>query len=369
PKGAVATAIDTINQLNKPVFAVDIPSGVDVDSGRIPGMAVKATRTITFGLPKPGLLIFPGAEFTGDLIVKSIGFPKQLLESDVLTTHYLSASEISSLLPKRPVTAHKGTTGQVLIIGGSPGMTGALALATLGALRTGAGLVFAGLRPELPFPEKAPEVIVKAWPVFNRQWNLYRVIVFGPGLSTDDDGRAVLGELLSQSGTPLVIDADGLNLLADNLALLKPNTPKPPVILTPHPGEMSRLTGIPTAELQNNRLEIAKSFAGEWGVTLVLKGARTIIAAPDGRIYINSTGNAGMATAGMGDVLAGIIGSLLAQGLDPITAGVTGTYLHGLAGDLAAAELGPAGIIASDLLARIPVAIQKLTDGLVERLL
>jgi NAD(P)H-hydrate epimerase len=364
PVGAVATAIEAINRLGKPVFAVDVASGINVNSGAVPGTAVKATRTITFGLPKPGLLVFPGAEFTGELIVKSIGFPRQLLESETLTIHSLSASEIGSLLPKRPATAHKGSTGQVLVIGGSPGMTGALAMTTLAALRTGAGLVFAGLRPDLPFPEKTPEVIVKLWPALKGSWNQYRAIVFGPGLSTADDGRAVLTELLSQTETPLVIDADGLNLLADNLSLLKKNSPKPPVILTPHPGEMSRLCGIPTPDLQNNRLETAKTFAGEWGVTLVLKGARTVIAAPDGRTYINSTGNPGMASAGMGDVLAGVIGSLIAQGLDPTTAGVTGTYLHGWAGDLAAAELGPAGIIASDLLARIPMAIRELTRGL-----
>ncbi|MCL6589924.1 MAG: NAD(P)H-hydrate dehydratase [Firmicutes bacterium] len=361
PKGAVAAAIEIINRLNKPVFAVDVPSGVDVDNGAVPGTAVKATRTITFGLPKPGLLIFPGAEFTGELIVKSIGFPKQLLESDALSIHFLTASEIRTLLPKRPVTAHKGTTGQVLVIGGSPGMTGALALATLGALRTGAGLVFAGVRPDLPFPEKAPEVIVKYWPSLIGQWDRYRAIVFGPGLSTAGDGRVILADLLSQKENPVVIDADGLNLLAEDLSLLKGNISKPPVVLTPHPGEMSRLTGIPVSDLQNNRLEIAKSFAVKWGVTLVLKGARTVIAASDGRTYINSTGNSGMATAGMGDVLAGIIGSLIAQGRDPVSAAAAGTYLHGLAGDRAAAELGSAGIIASDLLARIPMAIRELS--------
>jgi hydroxyethylthiazole kinase-like uncharacterized protein yjeF len=366
PSGVIAAAIEAINNSQKPVFAVDLPSGIDVNTGQVEGAAIKATKTITFGLPKPGLLIFPGADMTGELIVRKIGFPPQLLKDQAITVNCLTLSEARALLPRRGQAAHKGTTGHVLAVGGSPGMTGALALTSLGALRSGCGLVTAGLRPGLTFSEKPLEVMADCWPDLTVKLADYSSIVFGPGLTTREDGGVFLSDLIQKTEIPLVIDADGLNIVAQNQRFLqsfsRPDIGKR-IILTPHPGEMSRLTGISIPAIQADRLGMARRFAVEWGVTLVLKGARTIIAASDGQAYINPTGNPGMATAGMGDLLAGVIAGFIAQGLPVMEAGVIGVYVHGLAGDLAAQKSGPAGIIAGDLLYEIPVAMNLLRNS------
>ncbi len=358
PSGVIAAAIQAINKSGKPVISVDTPSGINVDTGQVEGLAVKASRTVTFGLPKPGLLIYPGAGYTGELVISNIGFPRELLQNPSLEINYLTPEEVGALLPHRQQTDHKGSTGHVLVVGGSPGMTGALALSCLGALRAGCGLVTAGLRPNLFFPEKPLEVMSGFWPDLINKLSGYSSIVFGPGLTTGVDGRTIFSELQKQTDIPWVIDADGLNLIAADKSLWR--SISGPVILTPHPGEMSRLTGISIADIQKDRLGIARRFAMEWGVTVVLKGARTIIAGPDGRIYINLTGNPGMATAGMGDLLAGMIGGLISQGMPVMEAGIIGTYLHGMAGDLAAHNTNSPGIIASDLLQEIPAARRRL---------
>lgn len=363
PAGVIAEAIEAINQSQRPVFAVDIPSGIQVDSGQVDGVAVRAVRTVTFGLPKPGLLIFPGADLAGELVVKPIGFPPALLNGKSMMVNCLTMAEAGTMLPRRNPTAHKGTTGHVLAIGGSQGMTGALCLSCLGALRAGCGLVTAGLRSGLSFPEKPWEVMAAGWPDLTGKLADYSCIIFGPGLTTHPDGEVFLNDLLAQTKVPLVIDADGLNIIARNQRFLRTFSQSDTgrrIILTPHPGEMSRLTGIPVPEIQADRLNIARRFAAEWGVTVALKGASTIIAAADGPAYINPTGNSGMATAGMGDLLAGIIAGFIAQGLGVLEAGVIGVYVHGLAGDLAARKSDPAGIIASDLLPEIPAAMKLL---------
>jgi ADP-dependent NAD(P)H-hydrate dehydratase / NAD(P)H-hydrate epimerase len=358
PSGLVAEMIDAINNSGKPVVAVDLPSGISVDDGQVNDIAIKADFTVTFGLPKPGLLCYPGAEYAGELIVKQIGFPKQLLEDQTINLNLLTGPEISQILPKRPYTAHKGTNGNLLVIGGSAGMTGAVALASMAGLRIGCGLVTAGVRLDLEFSEKPAEVIVMHWPELIRCWDHFQSFVFGPGLSVIEDGASLLFELVEHIKAPLVIDADGLNLLAINPKLYKDF--KQPIVLTPHPGEMSRLTGMTVTEIQADRIGVARRYAAEWQVTIVLKGARTIIAAPDGRTFINPTGNPGMATAGTGDVLAGMIGGLIAQGLDVNDAAIAGVYLHGLAGDIVASSLGLVGMTASDVIAAIPNATKKV---------
>jgi hydroxyethylthiazole kinase-like uncharacterized protein yjeF len=358
PKDPLASIIQAVNHSGKPVVAVDIPSGVAVDSGQAGDTVIKAVLTVTFGLPKPGLLCYPGAEYAGELIVKQVGFPLRLLEDETIAINLTTGPDIRRLLPKRPWTAHKGTNGHLLVIGGSPGMTGAVALASSAALRAGCGLVTAGLRADLAFLEKPAEVIVTPWPELIHRWEDFRAIVFGPGLSKREDGELLLVELLQRSKAPSVIDADGLNILAANPKLFKEF--KQPAVLTPHPGEMARLTGLTVPEIQADRIGLARRYAAEWRVTIALKGARTIIAAPDGRIFINPTGNPGMATAGTGDVLAGMIGGFIAQGLEVTAAAVAGVYLHGLAGDLAALQFGPVGVIAGDLIADIPIAIKKV---------
>lgn len=365
PRGVIAAAIEAVNHTRKPVFSMDLPSGINIDNGQVEGVAIKATRTITFGLPKPGLLIFPGAGLAGELVVRPIGFPTPLLKDEAITVNCLTTVEAGALLPRRSQTTHKGTTGHVLAVGGSQGMTGALALTCLGALRAGCGLVTAGLRPGLNFIEKPWEVMAGIWPELMPKLADYSSIIFGPGLTTNQDGEAFLNDLISQTEAPLVIDADGLNIIARNQTILQSfsrlGTGKR-IILTPHPGEMSRLTGISVPMIQADRLNIVRRFAAEWGVTVVLKGARTIISASDGQTYINPTGNPGMATAGMGDLLAGIIAGFIAQGLPVMEAGVVGVYVHGLAGDLTAKKSGFSGIIAGDLLTEIPAAMKMLKD-------
>ncbi len=359
-QGSIAGAAARIAELDRPVVAVDAPTGVAMDSGQLSEPAVRADLTVTFGLPKPGLLIFPGAACAGSLIIAEIGFPEPLLTEDSLTTHWMTAADLRPWLPRRSGDAHKGSTGHVLIAGGSAGMTGAVAIAALGALRSGGGLATVALRPGTPFTEKPPETTVVDWDTLPGKLDAYRGIVVGPGMSTAQDGRELLRQLLAAAGVPLVLDADALNLIAAEPALLR--LAKAPLILTPHPGEMARLTGLSVAAIQADRLESARRFAAEWGAIVVLKGARTVTALPTGACYINSTGNPGMATAGMGDALAGLIAGLLAQRLAPWQAAVTGVYLHGLAGDLAAGRIGPAGILASDLVREIPAALKALHD-------
>lgn len=358
PSGAPAAIISRINDAGRPVISIDIPSGVNVDNGQISGVVIKASVTVTFGLPKPGLLVFPGAEMCGELVIAPIGFPRKLLESSSLKINWPSEQEIRQLLPKRPPTAHKGLTGHVLVVGGARGMTGAVALCSLGALRAGAGLVTAGIPEPNHFPEKPAEVMSLAWDQALTYLERVDAVVFGPGASLQDNSRDLLRGLLKNCSVPLVIDADGLNLLASET--LDWTDLRAPLVLTPHPGEMSRLSGLSIAEIQENRIDVARNFAKKFGVTLVLKGARSIIADRNENIFINPTGNPGMATAGMGDALAGIIGGLLAQGMEPTEAVLAGTYLHGLAGDLAVKKYGPAGIIASDLLNEYPIAFKKV---------
>jgi len=352
--GELATVIEAMNRSGLPVVAVDIPSGVEADTGKVNGPAVRAVLTVTFGLLKVGLLVYPGREYAGEVICDDIGLPSSLLEG---SGHFytLNDEEILCGLPVRRPEAHKGNAGHLLVIGGSPGMTGAPVLAGLAALRSGAGLVTLGLRDGLPLPEKPPELMVKPWSRLD--FSAYQAIVVGPGLSLEADGAELVRAILQVPGIPRVLDADALNLLAtieDWWGLAQG-----PLILTPHPGEMARLTGLTSRDVQAGRIALARTEAERWGVTLVLKGAATLVAAQGEATYINQTGNPALATGGTGDVLAGMIGGFLAQGLAPLAAAVTGVYLHGKAGDLAAAEIGDTGVIAGDLLSRIPRVMKR----------
>lgn len=361
PRGSIGEAIHFMNDAGIPILAADLPSGVEPDTGQISGRAIRAAVTVTFGLPQPGLLCYPGAEHVGKLQVGPIGFPAALLDNPELKMNYLTPGEVLTYLPRRGMTAHKGSTGHATVLGGSAGMTGAVAMAALGALRSGCGLVTAGLRPDGAFPEKPMEVMVKSWNQVAGSWNQFDSIIFGPGLNQAPDGLVLLTEMLNKAGIPMVIDADGLNHLAQNHALLGKLNPN--IVLTPHPGEMARLTGLSVASIQADRLGIAEKYAASWNAVVVLKGARTVIAAPNGEIFINMTGNPGMATAGMGDVLAGVIGGLMAQGAAPFEAAVAGAYLHGLAGDLAVSRRGRYGILAGDVIEMIPETYEVLQNG------
>jgi NAD(P)H-hydrate epimerase len=348
--GEMAAVIDTLNQVALPVVAVDLPSGVEADTGRVEGPAVRASLTVTFGLPKVGLLVYPGREYAGEVVVDRIGFPPPLLEATKSLYYTFDRAELQPLLPQRPPEAHKGSQGHLLVVGGAPGMTGAPVLAGLAGLRSGAGLVTIGLRDGLVLSEKPLELLVKPWSEL--KWDTYDAIVSGPGLSTQPDGAEMIETILKLEGIPRLFDADALNLLA-----LTPHwweKARRPIVLTPHPGEMARLCGLSTPEVQADRLGLVRAKSKQWRVTLVLKGAATLVGNGEEPIYINTTGNPALATGGTGDVLAGLIGGFMAQGLPLSAAAVAGVYLHGAAGDLAAGEIGAAGILAGDLLPRIP---------------
>jgi len=349
------------------VLAIDIPSGVEADTGQINGEAIKADYTVTFAAPKLGMIMEPGSDYMGTLTVADISIPKALLEDEKYNIQLIMEAMLKEYFIPRPAESHKGSYGHVLVIGGSPGMSGAPLMASWAALRTGTGLVTVAV-PEslLPIADAAvPEIMSRglaetadggiapaAGPALEKLLHTVSLACIGPGMSTYNEAKAVVKAVLEKARIPLLIDADGLNALQGNADLLK--AAQVPVVITPHPGEMSRLTGLSVAEIQQNRLDISQHYAREWGVTVVLKGNRTVIASPSGQLYVNINGNPGMATAGSGDVLAGIICGLMAQGLDADEAAWTGVYLHGRAGDEAAARSGQRALTATEIIHALP---------------
>lgn len=365
PREPLASIIKALNNSGKMCLALDIPTGVDPDFGEVAGIAVRADKTISFGLGKPGLYTYPGAEFAGQIVVRDIGFPPALLTDESLKVFALESNEFQSSLPRINVNSHKGQKGHVLIVGGSEGMTGAPILSSLAALRAGSGLVTLALRYGLNIPEKPPEIMTISWNKLKEAFNQkYQAVVCGPGLNVSAESAEILEFILHQTTAALVLDADALNILAQKPELLEKN--QRPLILTPHPGEMARLTGLTTAEIQASRLRAAQKYAMKWQSIVVLKGARTIVALPDGRAFLNLTGSPTLSTAGSGDVLAGIIGSLSAQGISLEQAAISGVYLHGLAGEFLAEKNGTRGIIAGDLLEVLPKVYQKVEGVSVE---
>lgn len=370
PLDAQAAAL--LNWCRVPVVAVDIPSGVEADTGRIHGEAVRATHTVTFGLPKLGLLLRPGLDCVGTLSVADISLPVELLNNPRLKHNLINDKYVKPLIKKRDPDSHKGTFGHAAIIGGSLGLTGAVVMAAEAALRSGAGLVTAALPESLlpivagqlmelmtrPLAEGSDGTISPgAMPAIENLLGTASACAVGPGMSRYREARKIVSFILENSGIPLVIDADGLNALQGNTQILKNR--QVPLVLTPHPGEMSRLTGISVEEIQNRRIEIARSFAHEHGVTLILKGNTTVVASPGGEVFLNLTGNPGMASAGSGDVLCGLITGLIAQGLRPQDAAVAGVFLHGKAGDLASETRGERGLIAGDLIDHLPEVLRR----------
>jgi NAD(P)H-hydrate epimerase len=372
--GLYREAIDVINQANRPVIAVDIPSGIHADSGAVLGRAVRASMTVTFGLPKLGLVVGSGIDHAGIVRIVDIGIPPAYVDTIESRIVLISRKAVMDTLPPRQPSSHKGTFGHAGIIAGSPGKTGAAALAALAALRVGAGLVTVATPSSvndvleaklleamtLPLPETKARTLARS--------SLDRVVAFmqartavaiGPGLSTHPETVELIQALMKHLDRPTVLDADALNALTGRTALL--TECKIPPIITPHPGEMARLEVDATTQTVNaDRIGTAQRFSRERGVFVVLKGARTVIARPDGLAAVCPTGNPGMATAGTGDVLTGMVVGLLAQGLSSWDAACTATYVHGFAGDLASQQLGQAGMLARDLIAQIPYALQQL---------
>jgi hydroxyethylthiazole kinase-like uncharacterized protein yjeF len=357
------------------IIAIDLPSGMDADTGAIDPACPYADITVTLAFPKLGLFNFPGAERVGKLKIADIGIAETLAES--VTTELITAEWASTVLPQRPLNANKGSFGRVLVTAGSNNFIGAAYLACSGAQRVGAGLVTlataSSLQPilaakltevtYLPLPESQPGFIsVEAGDVITQQSHQYDVLLLGCGLGQDPTTVEFVSSLILEKELPLpVLDADALNIL--------PKIPEwwqwltEDAILTPHPGEMARLCGLSIDEIQADRLGIARRFAAEWHQTIVLKGAYTVIATTDGRCRVSPFANPGLASAGTGDVLAGVIAGLAAQGLTPFDAASLGVYLHGQAGEMVRNEIGDTGMIASDLLPALPLTIKQLKNG------
>ncbi len=357
-EGLIADLIHVVNESDVPVLSVDAPSGLNTDTGQVMGSAVRADWTVTFACPKWGLLLLPGAALTGELVVADINIPDLLIED--APVELLTAAEIKSCLPDRAFDAHKGTMGRVLIVSGSPGMSGAAMLAAESALRGGAGLSYLAA-PESVCPaleSKLVEVITIALPelspgiispaavdkIIELAGNCDAVAV-GPGLNPGEETAEILNKLIQLCPVPVILDAGALAVLRGNMQILRSARHLP--LVTPHPGEMARLAGMKTGQVQFSRLETSINFARLWNCIVILKGANTIIATPKGKAFINPTGGPALSTAGTGDLLTGLIASFIAQGISPERASAAAAFIHGLAGDLLP---GRRGHMAGDVL-------------------
>ena len=370
-EGIYAELIDIINASDAFIASVDIASGVNARTGEVTSDAVIADITVTMAFPKTGHFLYPGKLFTGELIVADIGIPRSLAEG-MIKRATVEEDDVREILPVRLGNEHKGDVGRVLVIAGSRGFTGAASLTSMASMRMGAGLTYLAIPESLnPILEaKVTEVITL--PVAEVDGSIsedavdrlldegkYDSIAIGPGLSRKESAVRAVSRLLEKYRGPLVIDADGVWALKGKLELLKGR--EVPPILTPHPGELGHLLDLTPDEINRRRMEVASEFAVKHGVVLILKGAPTVIGTPGGFLWINTTGNPGLASGGTGDVLTGMIASLLAQGVPPVESAIAGVYLHGLAGDLAAADLSEYSLMAGDLLDYIPDAINFLT--------
>lgn len=379
--GLYADVINCLNQCAAPTVAIDIPSGIHAGNGQVSGCAVKADMTVTFAFCKAGLVLYPGADYAGKVKVVEIGITKESLDEKETYLYTHSTDEILQMLPVRPARSNKGTFGKVVLVVGSNGMAGAAYLAAMAAYRTGCGLVrivtpkenreiLQSLVPEAVMtlydsqcPQNCQDELLEAL-----QWA--DVVGIGCGLGVSKSSEYLLELVLKNTKVPVVIDGDGLNIVAKNQELLKRYTDRMRnitqseprcnmgLVLTPHLGEMSRLTQISIKEIQQNIVKTASEYAKKYQICCVLKDARTVVTSGQEHAYLNLTGNNGMAKGGSGDILAGMICSLIAQGMEPQKASVAGVHLHGCAGDAAASKYGERGMIARDILECIPVVIK-----------
>ncbi|HBF35158.1 TPA: bifunctional ADP-dependent NAD(P)H-hydrate dehydratase/NAD(P)H-hydrate epimerase [Candidatus Sumerlaeota bacterium] len=361
-RGTCGEAIAIMNSLDIPIVAIDIPSGLNADTGLIDGPCIIADTTVTIGLPKRGLVLGEGSQYAGHLVVADIGFPEDLMRNPEIKLHLLDKSDVAAALPPRSFAAHKGTFGALLVIAGQDGMSGAAYLTSASALRSGCGMVYGAFPAEvahalapvlmeavkIPLPGASGKYLTQeSWDRLAPHLEKCDALALGPGIGTHHETSRLVDELVCQD-IPMIIDADALNCLGTRaVCLAKRNSP---IVMTPHPGEMARMIDAPVAEVQADRIGIASKFAVDAGVVLVLKGAQTVIAAPDGRVFINPTGNTGLAKGGSGDLLTGLIGGLLAQGCTGLDAACAGVYLHGFCADIASRELSERSMLATDLL-------------------
>ena len=372
-EGDVLRACELLNKSEKYILAVDIPTGVNADSGAVSEQAVRADHTVTMALVKTGLLLYPGREYCGDIELADISMPVKLVEDYQSDKYRLTDEIVRELLPLRKANAHKGDAGRVVICAGSPGYTGAAALASDAAVKAGAGLVslYTPLSSRDVLAIKLTEVMVHG--LLERMPGILGggaasdvassaeaadVLAIGPGLGTSESTQEAVRTILQKITTPVVIDADALTALAGHTEILAAMQAQK--VLTPHPGEMARLTGLEIAEIEADRINVAKKYAEEWQAIVVLKGAPTVIGCPNGTVYVNSTGNSSLATGGSGDVLTGIIAGLAAQEISLQEAAICGVYLHGLAAELTGIDIG---LAAGELSALLPQAREQVLYG------
>ncbi|MGL4737767.1 MAG: NAD(P)H-hydrate dehydratase [Cellulosilyticaceae bacterium] len=359
-KGSIYHMIEAINESKIPVISIDIPSGVCANTGKILGIAVKASKTVTFALPKIGLYVYPGIGHVGEVICTQIGIPKQILETINTSIRAITTEMVKNCLPERPIRSNKGTYGKVLVVGGQRGMSGAITLTAQSALKIGAGLVTAAVPRAIheivenkltevmsvPLSDIGGHLGIDAITELEGQLAMAKVVVVGPGMGRSPEMSSILREILKIE-KPCIIDADGLFALKSILHQLEKR--QAPVIITPHPGELSRLMDIPIGDLLEEPIEYTEAFAKKYGITVVFKTERTVIS--NGKeTLINTTGNPGLAKGGSGDVLAGMIGGMLAQGVTPIEASMIGVYTHGMAADLLMARKSVYTLLPSDLI-------------------
>ena len=370
PEDAPADAIAAMNDAAAPVVAVDIPSGVDGETGAVAGDAVRAEITVTFGAPKPGVLFHPGAAHAGIVEVVDIGFPPDLVRSDLLLTEQ---DDVAAVWPHRDPAGHKRRSGVLMVIAGSRRMTGAARLVAEGAYHAGAGLVTVavpeGILPVvqelvtegtfLPLPETDEGTVAEgALQMLTELLDGYDAVALGPGLTTNEETASFARALVASANVPVVADADALNAFAGRAPELADRTGD--LVLTPHDGEFVRLAGGTVAELADDRLGRLRKLAGEVRATVLMKGRPALVASPSGEVRVNPTGGPSLSTGGTGDVLTGIVGSLLARGLPSVEAATAGAFVHGAAGDLAGFELGD-GATAMDVLRLVPEAVRRVT--------
>ena len=366
-------AIRAINESHKKVVSVDIPSGLDGQSGTAGGECVRADVTLALGLLKMGLMTGPDISYAGKVELIDFGIPDELIEKAAWNTRLVCGRNVGALLTPRRRNTHKGDYGKLMIVTGSPGMTGAGCLAAEAALTAGAGLVYLAVPGALA---QIYETAVRETVTLCAGTNVEGIINYecadaissysgrmdavaiGPGMSNEAETARAIRRILTSIGKPVVIDADALSAVATDISILE--RLKAPAVLTPHEAEMARLLGTAAANVTRNRLSLAREFASKLRVVIVLKGHHTIVAMPDGRALVNTTGNPGMATAGAGDVLTGIIAAFIGMGMPAGDAAAAGVHLHGLAGDCAAGELGERSVRASDIIRYMPAAFRKL---------
>lgn len=370
-RGVAAEIIGVINQDAKYVLSVDISSGIDSDSGEVCGICIKADKTVTFAAYKVGMFMYPGADYTGEIVVADISMPKYISNDDRYGINVTDAEFVRNIFPKRKNNSHKGDYGKLLIIAGSAGMSGAAYLSSQAAMLSGCGLVTLAV-PDcinsaleskttevmtLPLPSSEGHLSFTATDKILEKISSFDAILIGPGLGTSDDILLILEAVLRNSSVPVIIDADAINSISKNTDLIKKCSCD--LLFTPHAMEMSRLTGLEISYIEENRLDVCSEFSEEYGATVILKGHHTIVTSSDAVQYINITGNPGLAGGGSGDVLAGVTAALAARGISVGEAAAAAVYIHGLAGDIAAEKYGMESTSAQKVLDMLPVAIYR----------